>query len=90
MIPRYVNFDSGPWPFPLASPWVKGWQVPCYFWNARCFSGITFLRNFLEVSPVRAFSGEWFLRKTGGFSGISRKQTDIHILPDKIAMYFIG
>ena len=41
-----------------------------YTMNAGCFSGITFLRNFLEVSPVRGFSCEWFLRTFGGFSGI--------------------
>ena len=41
--------------------------------NAGCFSGITFLRNFLEVSPVNGFSGKmevspdfWrFLRNIG-------------------------
>ena len=41
--------------------------------NAGCFSGITFLRNFLEVSPVSGFSGKtevspdfWrFLRNIG-------------------------
>ena len=30
--------------------------------NAGWFSGITFLRNFLEVSPVRGFSDERFLQ----------------------------
>ena len=42
-------------------------EVKCT--NAGCFSGITFLRNFLEVCPVRGFSGEWFLWTFGGFSG---------------------